>query len=170
MTKLASPAFSSLLFVLLCTNGFAECPERLPEKPSPNELRDCFDEIGKLKKKLSEDLQAQKEAQAAQAAQIVQLEKEASVLRGRLEATEPPLKTCQVHWESHFHDTVIVPKFFSLEQCRVLLSKKVEATGLVDVGLPFRVGCMDANGVITWGGYQVNNDPGFMQQGNSCGW
>jgi predicted acylesterase/phospholipase RssA len=51
MTKVVLLAFSSLLAVVIpCTKALAGCPSPLPDRPSPSDLRECFNEIAELRK------------------------------------------------------------------------------------------------------------------------
>jgi hypothetical protein len=50
MNQNALAAVSALLFVLIPANASAQCPSPLPDRPSPSDLRECFNEISELRK------------------------------------------------------------------------------------------------------------------------
>jgi hypothetical protein len=54
MRKLLRLAFSSLLLLSLSEKAYAECPLPLPNQPTPNDLRECFNRIAELQAQIAQ--------------------------------------------------------------------------------------------------------------------
>lgn len=72
--------FLSMLLLSLSAEAWAECRSPLPDQPTSNELRECFNEIAELRKLITNQL---RETQAAYQQQITDLKK-------TLDAVLPP--------------------------------------------------------------------------------